>query len=509
MAFNGSGTFIRIYNWVTDKINAAPITASRMDTEMDGMATGLSNCITKDGQTVISANIPMSSHKFTGLSVGNARSDSITLGQVQDGQYTYLGTAGGAADAYIVSPAPAITAYVATMSYRVKIQASNATTTPYLQLSSIGTPASDAVIKKLDASKAEIAVEVNDMLANGLYNLQRNSANTAWILMNPEKSYDKYLILDSQAINNLSIAASVAASALTISLKTKAGTDATTFDPIKISFRNPTLTTGTYNTRSVTAATSVVVSSGSTLGNASAIASTVYVYAIDNAGTIELGVSSTKFADNTIQSSTAEGGAGAADSASVLYSTTARSNMPIRLIGTIVSTQATAGTWASSPTQITTAVTGIAPILQAPQTNQTGAVATGSTVIPLDDTIPQSGEGDQYMTQAITPVSATSLLKVEVVINMAANSNITLTAALFRDATASSVAAANTSVTTGAQITSISFVYFVVSGSLATTTFKVRAGPSSGTTVTFNGLGGGRSFGGVMMSSLTITEYTA
>lgn len=188
MAFNGTGTFNRLYTWVTDKINSIPITASRMDAEMDGMATGLSSCITKDGQTTITANIPMASHKFTGLSTGNARTDSITLGQVQDGQFTALGTTSGSADAYTASPTPAITAYVATMEYSAKINATNTTTTPYLQLSGIGTPASDAVIKKLNASKVEIAVEASDMLENGIYRFKRNSANTAWILINPENN---------------------------------------------------------------------------------------------------------------------------------------------------------------------------------------------------------------------------------------------------------------------------------------------------------------------------------
>ena len=41
MAFNGSGTFVRAHNWVTDKTNVVPVTASRMDTECDGFATGL------------------------------------------------------------------------------------------------------------------------------------------------------------------------------------------------------------------------------------------------------------------------------------------------------------------------------------------------------------------------------------------------------------------------------------------------------------------------------------
>jgi len=50
MAFDGNGVFIRLYNWVTDKVNGINITASRMDGEMDGFASGLTNCVTKDGQ---------------------------------------------------------------------------------------------------------------------------------------------------------------------------------------------------------------------------------------------------------------------------------------------------------------------------------------------------------------------------------------------------------------------------------------------------------------------------
>ena len=185
MAFNGTGTFVRIYNWATDKINSVPITASRMDTEIDGIATGLSNCLTKDGQTTVTANIPMASHKFTSLSVGNARTDSLTLGQVQDGQFTALGLTGGAADAYTATPSPAIAAYVATMQYSAKIHATNLTTTPTLLISAI----SGGTIKKLDASKAEVEVEASDMLVNGFYNFKRNVANDAWILLNPEKAY--------------------------------------------------------------------------------------------------------------------------------------------------------------------------------------------------------------------------------------------------------------------------------------------------------------------------------
>jgi hypothetical protein len=184
MAFNGTGTFSRLYNWLTDKTNSIPITASRMDDEFNGIATGLSSCITKDGQTTITANIPFNSRKITGLGVGNARTDSINIGQVQDGQFTYLGTTGGAADAYtLLSPSPAITAYTTTMRYCVKIHATNATITPYLQISSIGTPASDAVIKKINASGSEVAVDIGEIIAGKIYQFQRNSSNDAWILL--------------------------------------------------------------------------------------------------------------------------------------------------------------------------------------------------------------------------------------------------------------------------------------------------------------------------------------
>lgn len=185
MAFNGSGTFNRIYNWVNDKANGFKIMASRMDNEFDGIATGLSQCITKDGQTTISANIPMANYKFTGLGNGTTRTDSIALGQVQDGQFTYLGTTGGTADAYTLTPSPSITAYATTQQFTAKISATNTTTTPYLQISGIANPTTTAVIKKLSATKTEIAVSIGDLVANGIYTFQRNSANDAWILLTP------------------------------------------------------------------------------------------------------------------------------------------------------------------------------------------------------------------------------------------------------------------------------------------------------------------------------------
>jgi hypothetical protein len=92
------------------------------------------------------------------------------------------------------------------------------------------------------------------------------------------------------------------------------------------------------------------------LGTVSATQSRIVVIALDNAGTIELAVvnisGGTNLDETTLISTTAEGGAGAADSATVVYSTTARTSLPFRVVGFIQSTQATAGTWATAPSTI-------------------------------------------------------------------------------------------------------------------------------------------------------------
>lgn len=107
MPFNGSGTFQRVYNWVTDKNNSVDITASRVDTEDTGFATGLTNCICKDGQTTITANLPMSGFRHTGVGNGVAITDYAALGQIQSGAVTYI-NAGGTANAQTLTPSPAL-----------------------------------------------------------------------------------------------------------------------------------------------------------------------------------------------------------------------------------------------------------------------------------------------------------------------------------------------------------------------------------------------------------------
>lgn len=140
-----------------------------------------------------------------------------------------------------------------------------------------------------------------------------------------------------------SITATVAANALTLGL-----------NPTSLDFRSATLNSGVPNTRVISSALSLVVPSGATLGTVSGVAARLVLLAIDNAGTVELAVANLaggiNFDETTLISTTAI--SAAATTANVIYSTTARSNVPFRVVGFIDITETTAGTWATGPTTI-------------------------------------------------------------------------------------------------------------------------------------------------------------
>lgn len=101
MPYDGSGNFIRSYNWSLDAANGVPITASRFDTEHNGFATGLSNCITRDSQGKPIADIDWNAHKIKNLADPTLPQDAVTLAfvngtsgllQIQGSQIVGTGT---------------------------------------------------------------------------------------------------------------------------------------------------------------------------------------------------------------------------------------------------------------------------------------------------------------------------------------------------------------------------------------------------------------------------------
>lgn len=137
------------------------------------------------------------------------------------------------------------------------------------------------------------------------------------------------------------------------------------------------------------------------------------------------------------------------------------------------------------------------------------AVATGSTVIPFDDTIPQITEGDEYMTITVTPKSSTSNLIIDANIHISHTASGEITAALFQDATANAIGAMSLFNGTATGRVNLRVRAKVATGATTATTFRIRAGSESAGTATFNGVGGGRRFGAITKSSIRVTEVKA
>ena len=79
MSYNGSG----VYTLPGAQLaNGATISATENNQFRNDVATALNTCWTRDGQAPATANIPMASHKITGLANGTASGDALHYGQI-------------------------------------------------------------------------------------------------------------------------------------------------------------------------------------------------------------------------------------------------------------------------------------------------------------------------------------------------------------------------------------------------------------------------------------------
>lgn len=124
MSFNGSGTF-NINTAGQPVVTGTVISSSVFNALTADLATGLSTCITKDGQTTVTANIPMNSFKFTGLAAGTAATDSVRLGQLQAGAATLITVTG--TNTYAGTMTPALSAYAAGNTFSFLVPNTNTT----------------------------------------------------------------------------------------------------------------------------------------------------------------------------------------------------------------------------------------------------------------------------------------------------------------------------------------------------------------------------------------------
>jgi len=154
-------------------------------------------------------------------------------------------------------------------------------------------------------------------------------------------------ISDPTFTRNIGLTASIASSAVSFNLVAADGTDQSTSNISQIAFRNDSASLGTIQIASMTAFASFTLSDGSTLGIGAASTGRVYLYAGVESGAVKLCMArQSLFEESALQSTTAEGGAGGADSNTVLYAASTISDIPVRLVGIAEMTAgAVAGSW--------------------------------------------------------------------------------------------------------------------------------------------------------------------
>lgn len=142
---------------------------------------------------------------------------------------------------------------------------------------------------------------------------------------------------------------------------------------------------------------------------------------------------------------------------------------------------------------------------------QSTALVTGATITPIDDTIPQNTEGTAIpaLDTAITPRSATNLLKIDAVVMASVSVLSYIILALFKDAGANAIAASCEFTGAATGLVNMKLTWIEVAASVASRTYKLRAGNSAAGTISINGSSAVRVLGGVCVSSLTITEIVA
>ena len=154
-------------------------------------------------------------------------------------------------------------------------------------------------------------------------------------------------------------------------------------------------------------------------------------------------------------------------------------------------------------------VFAFADVVQVEHTADSSYLQTSGT-LTIDDTIPTTTEApiNSSLNVTITPKSASNTLMIEMNIQFALSAVGYIVGCIFKDSGVNALAVSSKYISVTGTTNSIVLRYFENAASTSSRTYKVGAGSTSGT-VNYNGSAGGRLFGGVAFSSLTVTEFTS
>jgi hypothetical protein len=136
MGRDSSGTYTRTQS---DYSFNTVISETQINSELNDIAAELTASLEASGKKAWTGNQNCGSQKMTALAVGSALTDSTNLGQVQNGGMQYA--TGSGTNTITATMAPAITAYVAGQTFRIKMAAGANTGATTLNLNSVGAKA--------------------------------------------------------------------------------------------------------------------------------------------------------------------------------------------------------------------------------------------------------------------------------------------------------------------------------------------------------------------------------
>lgn len=526
MPYNGSGSF----SPPAADFPAVALTlieSAKFNAVVNDIATGLSTAITKDGQTTITANLPMSGFRHTGVGAATAAAQYARVNEVQDGSLTYGGTAGGTADALTVTTVPTFSAYATGMRIYFKAGASPNTGAATLQANGIANAkaiqkdGSALVAADIQASKFYLAI-----YDGTAFQLTRISAfwpttdGYSLISLGSGVLGQRAPVSGCGLINGY-VEWSISGNALTAAVKTVAGADPSTTNPVYAWIRSSTAATAVATLAKLTAATSVTVPNTATMAVVNSQPFTLWAVLFDDGGTYRLGVikclvgtppnySIYPLAAWGIASSTTVGTG--SDSSGVFYTGTGVTDKAYTTLGYAKweSGLAATGVWDAAPTREHpfTADTPLPGRVVQTVREQTGEVATGTDVTVQDDSIPQSSEGDEYIDAAITSSSAANLIEVESQFN-GTNSAAGITTMIYHlhvDATADAFAAVASRLAGAGNLMPLYVAGAFLAGTTSALTVNGFCGGVAAGTTTFNGVAGARIFAGVYASFIELRE---
>jgi len=133
-----------------------------------------------------------------------------------------------------------------------------------------------------------------------------------------------------------------------------------------------------------------------------------------------------------------------------------------------------------------------------------------TTVIPLDDTIPQNTEGTEVLTVTITPKKATNKIRLRFsAFGGAAAGAMGCVVALFKDSGADAICTSMQWFRDNDSPNTLYLEFEETAGSTTARTYRIRVGPTAANTIRLNGDDDQRYFGGTARAVLIAEEYNA